>query len=70
MAEVKSYKVKNMVKMQGSSSGGAVYCLGIIGAAVYYVKLAEGFGEVLVALIKAALWPAYLVYELFKFIAA
>ena len=56
--------------MQGSSSGGAVYCLGIIGAAVYYVKLADCLGEVLIALIKALVSPAYLVYELLKFIAA
>lgn len=52
----------------GKSGGGAVYCLGLIGAAVYYIQQAEGFWPVIVAFLKALVWPAFLVYDLLKFI--
>ncbi len=42
----------------------------MIGAAVYWVQQASGFGEVVVALLKALVWPSFLVYDLLKFIAA
>jgi hypothetical protein len=49
---------------------GFAYFLGIIGAAVYFVGQAHGFGEVIVALLKALVWPGFLVYELLSFINA
>ena len=52
------------------NSGNLVYCLGLFGAAIYYVQQAEGFWEVIVALFKALFWPGFLVYELLKYIAA
>ena len=51
-----------------TNSGNAVYGLGLIGAAVYYVQQATGFGPVVVALLKALVWPAIVVYDLLKFI--
>jgi hypothetical protein len=45
-------------------AGGAVYGLGLIGAAVYYIQQADGLGSGLFGLIKAVLWPAFLVYRL------
>lgn len=68
MAEGKKYNlnIKNVkVNKNSGSGGGMVYCLGAIGAAVYFIQQANGFGEVLVALIKAVLWPAYFVWEFF-----
>ena len=68
MAEGKKYNlnIKNVkVNKDNGGAGGMVYCLGLIGAAVYFVQQANGFGEVLVALIKAVLWPAYFVWEFF-----
>ncbi len=44
--------------------GDAVYFFGIIGAAIFYIHQASGFGEIVVALLKALVWPAYLVYRL------
>jgi hypothetical protein len=61
-------KTKKVVVDQGG--GNMVYGLGLIGAAVYFVGQANGLGEVIVALLKALVWPAFLVYELLKFIAA
>lgn len=48
--------------------GDAVYGLGIIGALVYYVQVADGFWMVLVAFFKALVWPAFVTYDLLKFI--
>ena len=54
-----------------SQSGtGFAYFLALIGAAVWWVQQASGFGEVVVALLKSLVWPSFLVYELLKFIGA
>lgn len=53
-----------------NASGGAVYGLGLIGALVYYVGTASTFLIGLLGILKAILWPAFLVYELLKFLAA
>ena len=49
-----------------SHGGNAVYALGLIGAYVWFWKQADGLGEHLVAVLKAFVWPAFLVYEAFK----
>ena len=46
--------------------GGGIYFLGLIGAAVYYIRAADSFGEGLVGFLKALVWPAFLVYEALK----
>jgi hypothetical protein len=58
-------KWKN-AKMGGGKQGGVggAYFLGIIGAAVYYLHTTVGFGSSIVALLKAVVWPAFLVYHL------
>ncbi|HUC20468.1 MAG TPA: hypothetical protein VMR98_03175 [Candidatus Polarisedimenticolaceae bacterium] len=59
-----------MVKHQGKAmGGGAVYGLGLIGALVFYVQHAVGFGGFIVAVLKALVWPAFLVYDLLSFMA-
>jgi len=45
--------------------GGGIYGIGAIGSLVYYLQLADSFGEVLLAFLKALVWPALLVYRLF-----
>ena len=52
-------------KMAGGKRGGPpVYGMGVIGAAVYYLHTTIGFGSSIVALLKALVWPAFLVYHL------
>jgi hypothetical protein len=46
--------------------GGAVYGLGLIGALVWFWQQADGVGEHVVGVLKAIVWPAFLVYEAFK----
>ncbi len=48
--------------------GNAVYGFGLIGAAVYFVSQASGFWMSVLAILKAIVWPAFLVYELFQFL--
>ena len=50
----------------GAGGGGAVYGLGMIGAGVRFWLQADGAGEHVVGLLKALVWPAFLVYEAFK----
>ncbi|VVB78573.1 Uncharacterised protein [uncultured archaeon] len=46
--------------------GGAVYGLGFIGAAIYYISTAAGFWMGVLGVLKALVWPAFLVYALLK----
>lgn len=59
--------MKNQVKSNPQS--GAVYGLGFIGAAVYFISHAATFWMGLLGVLKAILWPAFLVYEAFKHLA-
>ncbi|MFY9172583.1 MAG: hypothetical protein WAO03_05485 [Petrimonas mucosa] len=53
--------------MQGSGSAGdAVYGLGMIGAAVWYISSATTLWMGVLGFLKALVWPAFLVYEAFK----
>ena len=47
----------------GGASGDAVYGLGLIGAAVYYIQNAETFMAGLIGVLKAFVWPAIAVYK-------
>ena len=55
-------------RVDGGSCGGAVYGLGLIGAAVYYITTATGFWNGVLGILKAFVWPAFLVFELLKFL--
>ncbi len=61
---------KKEVKYVSHGQAGAVYGLGFIGAAVYYISNADSFWVGVIGLLKALVWPAFLVYELLKFVGA
>ena len=48
--------------------GGCAYGLGFLGAAIYYVSTASGFWVGVLGVLKAIVWPAFLIFELFKFL--
>ena len=52
--------------MKGNGSAGAVYGLGFIGAAIYYIGHASSFGMGVLGFLKAIVWPAFLVYDLLQ----
>lgn len=49
--------------------GDAVYGVGMLGAAVYYINHAQSFGEGVLGLFKALVWPAILVYQVLEMLA-
>jgi hypothetical protein len=52
------------------TGGGAVYGLGMIGAAAYFFGSAESGRDYVLAAPKAMLWPALLVYKLLRYLSA
>lgn len=57
-------------KICGCGCGGAIYGLGLIGSAVYYISNATSFWMGVLGILKAIVWPAFLVYGLLKFLGA
>lgn len=59
---------KNKSKKVDSTHGsaGALYFVGFIGALVYWLQAAVGFGAVITAFLKSLVWPAYIVYKLLE----
>jgi hypothetical protein len=57
-------------EFQGSAPSSAVYGLGFIGAAIYYISHAVTFWIGVLGFLKAIVWPAFLVYEALKAVGA
>jgi hypothetical protein len=53
-------------EVQSSGPASAVYGLGLIGAAVYFISTATTFWMGVLGFLKAIIWPALLVYEAMK----
>ena len=73
MEEQDNVKKKKMccdTSISNEACGGCAYFLGIIGAAVYYISSTTGFWAGVVGILKAIVWPAFLVFELLKFVGA
>jgi hypothetical protein len=49
-------------------SGNAVYGLGFVGSAIYYISTATGFWMGVLGFLKAIVWPVFLVYGLLKYL--
>jgi hypothetical protein len=62
----------NLIKIDRKKDGavGFVLFLGFIGAAVYFVNQVDGFWNIVVALQKAIVWPAVLIYNLLQSFSA
>lgn len=58
---------KNFIKVdkRGGQQGYAMF-MSFIGAAVYFVNQVDGFWNIIVALLKAAVWPAILVFNVLQ----
>ena len=59
---------KKNVMCNTHHSGNAIYGLGFIGAAIYYISTATGFWMGVLGVLKAMVWPAFLVFEILKFL--
>lgn len=51
--------------MKTTNVSSAAYGLGFIGALIYYMQHITSFGNGLLGILKAIVWPALLVYKLF-----
>jgi len=60
--------MKNQIRQH--APGQAVYGLGLIGAAIYYISHATGFWAGVIGVLQALVWPAFLVYEALKTLGA
>jgi hypothetical protein len=46
-----------------ATTGGGIYFLGFVGAAIYYVSTATDFWMGALGVLKAIVWPAFLVFS-------
>ncbi|OGD85775.1 hypothetical protein A2Z23_02695 [Candidatus Curtissbacteria bacterium RBG_16_39_7] len=54
---------------KGPNAGaGAVYGLGLIGALVYFIQHATTFQDGVIGVVKAIVWPAFVIYKLLEFL--
>ena len=60
-------KEVKVVHQKMGGGGGMVYGLGLIGAGIYYIQQATTFWEGFLGILKAIVWPAFLVYSLLDF---
>lgn len=63
---------KNFIKIDNKKEGAAGFAmfLSFVGAAVYFVNQVDGFWNVIAALLKAAVWPAIVTYNVLQFFTA
>jgi hypothetical protein len=52
-----------------SGTSGAVYGLGMIGAAIYFIGHAATFWAGVLGFLKAIVWPVFMVIQAFEFMA-
>lgn len=61
----KEYKGVNFVDNSKSPAGG-LWLAGFIGSAIYFVGNVDGFWNIIVALLKAGVWPVFLINKVFE----
>ncbi len=58
---------RNFIKInKNDGSVGFALFIAYVGAAVYFVNQVDGFWNIIAALLKAAAWPAILVYNILQ----
>lgn len=55
-----------MKQVQNNAGSGAIYGLGLIGAAIFFISKATGFWMGVLGFFKAIIWPAIFVYKAFE----
>ena len=54
--------------MKKNAGCGAVYGMGFIGAAIYFIGHAQTFGQGVLGFLKAIVWPVLVVIKLLEFL--
>lgn len=60
--------MKEEMKYDMSSTCG-IYFLGLIGAAIYYISIATSFWMGVLGFLKAIVWPVFIVFRAFSYMA-
>jgi hypothetical protein len=68
MKKKRFYRNGDIIFKSRCKCGGAVYGLGFIGAAIYYISNSTTFWMGVLGILKAIVWPAFLVYDALKFL--
>lgn len=55
-------------RKNNANPSSAVYGLAFIGSVVYYISHATSFWMGVVGFLKSLVWPAFLIYEVMKFL--
>jgi hypothetical protein len=55
-------------KMNNGGIAGGIYGMAFIGALIYFISHAISFWGGVIGVIKAILWPAFLIYHLLEFL--
>jgi|TARA_Y100000310_G_scaffold144610_1_gene143856 hypothetical protein len=50
------------------TTGDGTYVLGFVGAFIYYLATTTGFWNGILGFLKALVWPAFVIFELMKFL--
>jgi hypothetical protein len=59
-----------MANRTSSGISGGAYFIAVVGAAVYFIQTAHSFGDGLLGVLKAIVWPGVLLFEVLKFLHA
>ena len=62
-------KITMRENLNQNASSGAVYGLGLIGAAIYFISTATSFWMGVLGFLKAIVWPVFLVFQAFRELA-
>ena len=57
-------KIPDCKVFEKTHTSKGVYCIGAIGAAIYFISNATGFWNGALGLLKAMVWPAFVVHGL------
>ncbi len=66
----KTLSTMNDKNKNNNPTGGAVYGLGLIGAAIYFISTATSFWLGVLGFLKAIVWPVFLILEAFKYLGS
>jgi hypothetical protein len=53
--------------ISASNAANAVYGLGLIGAAIYFIQHASSFGTGILGILEAIVWPIFIVYKVLEY---
>ncbi|HET7528992.1 MAG TPA: hypothetical protein VFJ84_02070 [Candidatus Saccharimonadales bacterium] len=58
--------INNTIIVNRAKPAAGIYLMTVVGAAVYFVQNTNGFWNVVWAILKALVWPGFLVHRIFQ----